>query len=99
MDKWFTYILYSKKINKYYVGVTEDLNLRLQRHNMGWGRFSKAGIPWEIVYYETYFSKSDALKREREIKNKKSRKFIETLILNAGGRPDLSGSLVGPAQS
>ena len=96
MDKWFTYILYSKKINKYYIGVTEDLTWRLERHNMGWGRFSKTGIPWEIVYYETYSSKSEALKREREIKNKKSRKYIEEIIKNAGGRPDLSGSLACP---
>uniref|UniRef100_A0A832DG00 GIY-YIG nuclease family protein n=1 Tax=Ignavibacterium album TaxID=591197 RepID=A0A832DG00_9BACT len=88
MKRWYTYILYSTKINKYYVGVTEDLNWRLERHNMGWGKYTKSGIPWEIVYYETYNTKSEALKREREIKNKKSRKYIEALIQNAGGRPE-----------
>uniref|UniRef100_A0A7V2ZJ94 GIY-YIG domain-containing protein n=1 Tax=Ignavibacterium album TaxID=591197 RepID=A0A7V2ZJ94_9BACT len=39
-----TYILYSEKIDKYYVGVTEDLILRLERHNEGWGKFTKTGI-------------------------------------------------------
>ncbi|MEO0160389.1 MAG: GIY-YIG nuclease family protein, partial [candidate division WOR-3 bacterium] len=86
---WFTYILYSKKINKYYTGITEDdLDWRLERHNQGWGRYTKNGIPWELVYYETYQTKQEALKREREIKSKKSRKYIEELIRHAGGRPE-----------
>jgi putative endonuclease len=87
MEKWFTYILYSEKMDRYYVGSTKDLKWRLERHNMGWGRFTKSGIPWRIVYYEKFDAKTAALKREREIKNKKSSKYIEKLI-NAGGRPD-----------
>ena len=88
MERWITYILYSEKIDKYYVGVTEDLSLRLERHNMGWGKFTRKGIPWKIVYYEEHGSKTEAIKREREIKKKKSRKYIEEIIRNAGGRPD-----------
>ena len=87
MVKWFTYILYSSKINKYYVGVTDNLKWRLDRHNLGWGKYTKNGIPWELVYQESLISKFEALKREKEIKNKKSRKYIESLI-NAGGRPE-----------
>ena len=85
---YFTYILYSKSINKYYVGSTQDLELRLERHNSCWGRFSSRGIPWVLVYHESFFSKSEAIKREIEIKKKKSRKYIEDLICHAGGRPD-----------
>jgi predicted GIY-YIG superfamily endonuclease len=40
-----------------------------------------------MVYYEVYDTKSEALKREREIKKKKSRLYIERLIL-AGSRPE-----------
>jgi len=80
MEEWFVYIIYSEKINKYYVGVTDDLDWRLERHNMGWGKYTKRGIPWRLVYYETYETKSDALKREKEIKQKKSRTYIENLI-------------------
>ena len=87
MKGWFTYILYSKKIDRYYVGSTNDLGWRLERHNMGWGRYTKSGIPWEIVYSEKFGTKSIALKREKEIKGKKSRKYIEKLI-SAGGRPE-----------
>ncbi len=88
MKEWFAYILYSTKIDKYYVGSTDDLEWRLEGHNMGWGRFTQRGIPWKTVYCETFDNKSEALKREREIKHKKSRKYIEDLILHAGSRPD-----------
>jgi putative endonuclease len=85
---WFVYILYSNKLDRYYTGSTDDLEWRLERHNSGWGRFTKKGIPWKLVYNEEYTTKSAALKREREIKKKKSRKYIEELISHAGGRPD-----------
>ncbi len=85
---FFTYILYSPSINKYYIGITENLEWRLERHNMGWGKFTSKGTPWTLVYFETFDTKNEALKREKEIKRKKSRKFIEDLIDHAGGRPD-----------
>lgn len=77
---WKVYILYSEKIDRYYTGVTDNLKWRLERHNQGWGRYTKRGIPWQIVYSENYDNKSDALRREREIKQKKSRQYIEDLI-------------------
>lgn len=87
MDEWYTYIIYSSKIDKYYVGSTRDLEWRLERHNLGWGKYTKRGIPWKIVYFEKFKIKSEALKREKEIKKMKSRSYVEKLI-NAGGRPD-----------
>ena len=87
MVGWFTYILYSRKIDRYYVESTNDLKWRLERHNMGWGKFTKRGIPWKLVYSERFNTKAEALKREREIKKRKSRKYTEKLI-NAGGRPE-----------
>ena len=85
---WFIYILYSNKLDRYYTGSTDDLEWRLERHNSGWGRYTKKGIPWKLVYNEEYFTKTEALKREREIKKMKSRKYIEELISHSGGRPD-----------
>jgi putative endonuclease len=79
---WYTYIIYSEKLDRYYIGYTDNLSWRLERHNQGWSRFTKGGIPWELVYFEKYQTKQEALKREREIKSKKSRKYIENLILS-----------------
>ena len=79
---WFCYIIYSKTIDKYHVGYTDDLDWRLKRHNQGWGRFTKKGIPWKLVYFEQFATKSRAIRRENEIKQKKSRRYIEGLIHN-----------------
>jgi putative endonuclease len=80
---WFTYIIYSGRIDRYYVGYTDNLPWRLERHNLGWSRFTKGGIPWELVYFEKFASKQDAIRREKEIKRKKNREYIDYLIKNA----------------
>ena len=80
--QYFIYILYSVKIDKYYVGYTTDLDNRLSEHNRGKTSFSKSGMPWIRVYFETFETKSEALKREKYIKSQKSAKFIKALIAN-----------------
>jgi putative endonuclease len=79
-----TYILYSDKLGKYYVGSSIDKDDRLLRHNGGAEKFTSTGIPWRIVYFEEYESILEARRRERAIKRMKSRKYIERLIANNG---------------
>jgi putative endonuclease len=79
------YILYSSKTSKYYIGSTNDIQARLKHHNCGATPSTKSGAPfWVIKYTEIQPDKSSARKRELEIKNKKSRKYIEFLINSAG---------------
>jgi putative endonuclease len=85
MMGYFTYILYSEKCDKYYVGQTESLGKRIEEHNNGkGGAFSSSCMPWKLAYQESSASRLEAIKREKEIKNKKSRKYIEYLISSAG---------------
>jgi len=77
---YYLYILYSKDFDRYYVGHCEDLNIRLARHNGKGVPSTKPYVPWELVYSERYTTRSQASIREKEIKNKKSRKYIEFLI-------------------
>ena len=76
----FMYILYSAKVNKYYVGACIDMERRLYEHNIGHSAFTSTGIPWELKYSEEFGTLQLAKKREMEIKKKKSRVYIETLI-------------------
>ncbi len=78
--KYFVYILFSESIDKYYIGYTLDVNARLIKHNFGGTKSTCKGKPWRIVYTEEYNTKTDAIKREIQIKKKKSRKYIEWLI-------------------
>ena len=77
---YFVYILYSEKTDRYYIGSTSDIDKRLLKHNLGGTASTRPGRPWKIVYTETLDTKTDALKREKDIKKKKSRKYIEWLI-------------------
>ena len=74
------YILYSERLDHYYVGYTNDLERRLSEHNRRKGKYTDRGIPWTLVYTEDYETKSDAEKREAYIKGRKSRLYIESLI-------------------
>ena len=78
---YFTYILYSKKIDRYYIGSTGNLEDRLSRHKQGRSKATKAGAPdWALVFSEQFPSRSEAVVRELFIKRMKSRSFIENLI-------------------
>jgi putative endonuclease len=78
----YFYILYSEKRDRYYYGHSSDVYIRLVRHNEGWSKSTKSGIPWKLVYYEKYSTKSEAIKRELEVKGWKSRKLVVDLIEN-----------------
>ena len=76
-----TYIIYSQSKERYYIGSTGvGVETRVERHNEGWSRSTKAGKPWVIKYIKSFDTKSEALKWENHIKRQKSRNFIERLI-------------------
>jgi putative endonuclease len=77
---YFVYILQSIKDKTYYVGSTQDLDSRLERHNQGRVAYTKPKRPWKLIYSEEHPDRTSAAKREYEIKKHKSREFIETLI-------------------
>ena len=77
---YYLYILYSQKLDKYYIGHTSDLEGRLRRHLSNHKGFTGSQSDWLIVYTEQFTSKELAYQRERQIKKWKSRKMIEKLI-------------------
>jgi putative endonuclease len=79
-EKFFVYILQSKKDFSFYIGQTNDLDARLSKHNDGLSKYSSSKMPWRLVYFEMFETRTEAIKRENEIKSKKSRKYIEVLI-------------------
>lgn len=55
------------------MGHTSDLPERIERHNRDGEKFTSKGQPWNLVYSEKFQTKEEAYKREREIKNWKSK--------------------------
>ena len=73
------YILYSEKINKYYVGSTSDLNERLIRHNKRRSIYTKKGIPWELIKYFDCISRSEAVQLENKIKKRGISRYLQDI--------------------
>jgi len=65
---FFVYVLRSKKDKKLYIGFTNDLRHRIQKHNSGLNKSTKFRRPFELIYYEAYKSEEDAKKREEMLK-------------------------------
>lgn len=81
MNDHQVYILYSAKIDRYYVGGTSDLTNRLVQHNTGYFRdaFTSKGIPWKLFFAIDGLTKSQAYGIEKHIKKMKSTKYIFNL--------------------
>ena len=79
--QFVVYILYSKLIDQYYIGHTQDIRDRLIRHNNSGSKATKKANDWTLAHFECFSDKSLAYKREMEIKKKKSKKYIESLII------------------
>ena len=77
---FYVYVLYSISNDSYYVGETSDIEDRLFRHNNSGSKSTKKAKDWRVVYTECFETRSESVRREREIKAKKSRKYLEYLI-------------------
>lgn len=77
--KHFAYMVRCKD-NTIYSGYAVDPYKRAEVHNSGKGaKYTRARLPVKLVYFEEFFDKKEALKRERELK-KYSRIQKEELI-------------------
>ena len=76
-----TYIIYSSTKDRYYIGSTgRGVETRVERHNDGWTRSTKSGVPWKLKYVRSFETKTEALRWEKHIKGQKSRDYIDELI-------------------
>ena len=76
---FYVYMLKSvnTKITKTYVGYTNNLNLRLKKHNSGKGAKSTRGYIWKIIYKKKFYDKISAMKFEYKLKkDKKLRNYL-----------------------
>ena len=74
---WFVYLLECID-GTLYCGITNNLEKRIDTHNKGKGaKYTKSRLPVKIFYFESLENKSDALKREYQLKKLKRKEKIE----------------------
>ena len=59
------YILESQRNGKYYIGSSQDINIRLEQHNSGRVKSTRSLRPLRLVYSEKHETRRSALKRGR----------------------------------
>ncbi len=82
MTPAYVYILYSTRIDKFYIGFTTEAPLlRLARHNEDYydDKFTAKGKPWVMHHFIACESEVQARKIESHIKAMKSRKYLNDL--------------------
>lgn len=79
---FFVYIIYSEKFDVYYKGFTENIEKRLEFHNTDKSKYTSAKGPWKLVYHEEFGTRSEAMKREKQLK-KQNRNYLQWLINGA----------------
>ncbi len=57
---YYTYVLYSEKDQKLYIGYTSDLERRVAEHNGGKNKSTSSRRPLQLIYFEGHLSKEDA---------------------------------------
>ncbi|MCK4664101.1 MAG: GIY-YIG nuclease family protein [Bacteroidales bacterium] len=80
--KYFVYILKSEKNESFYIGQTNNLSQRIDRHNKGFEKYTKKFTPWKLFFSTELDSRAKAITLERKLKNLKSRKKINEWIKN-----------------
>ena len=70
---YYTYMIKSitPGTKKSYVGYTNDINLRLSKHNSNKGAKSTKGYKWLLIYSKKFKSKNEAMSFEYKLKNNK----------------------------
>ena len=75
----FVYILFSESKSKFYIGQTNDIGNRINRHNSGYELSTKYGVPWEIVIFFTLESRSEAMILEKKIKKRGAKRYLQDI--------------------
>ena len=80
MMDYKVYVLYSKTLDKHYVGCTKDIQERLSRHNTGRSKFTSRGMPWVIIKTYTCNTLSEARRLEKTIKGRGISRYLKENI-------------------
>ena len=81
---YYTYVLYSLKSKILYTGYKEDLKQRVNEHNKGiGGKYSNKNKPFNLVFYEAFLAKKDAIRQEKFYKSGYGREVLKEKITDS----------------
>ncbi|MEO0875621.1 MAG: GIY-YIG nuclease family protein [Bacteroidota bacterium] len=78
----YVYVLQSTQHQFRYVGMTNDLETRLQQHNRGSTSSTKFYRPFVVVHTEAFPDRQAARKREKYLKSAAGRRWLSSMLDN-----------------
>jgi len=76
----YVYVLQSYKDCNFYIGITENLEDRVKRHNSGRVQSTRGRAPFKVVFSEEYPDYEEARKREKFFKSGQGRLFLRKFL-------------------
>ncbi len=76
---YFTYAIKSKNKNYIYVGISNNPERRIEQHNLGYNRTTKAYRPFNILLIEKYKDRIDARQREIYLKSGCGKEYLKSI--------------------
>ncbi len=80
----YVYFLWSKKLQKIYIGETTNVKNRVDFHNKGLQRYKKKRIPWQFIAHVPFETKIEAKMEESRLKKCKNRSYYKKYIPEHG---------------
>ncbi|MBI3572841.1 MAG: GIY-YIG nuclease family protein [Candidatus Kerfeldbacteria bacterium] len=77
---YFVYILRSLKHQWFYSGHTDNIPLRKMQHDIGQVQASSPHRPLELIFFEGYENKYDAIRREKYFKTSKGKTTLRWML-------------------
>ena len=77
---FYTYVIQSKKDDRWYTGYTNDLRKRFNQHNNNEVVATKGRGPFELIYYEACKEESDAFAREKYLKSGPGKRYLKNRL-------------------
>ncbi len=80
MAKHYVYVLRSLVDGNLYVGLTNNLPGRLDKHNAGLVGSTRRRAPFELIYWEGCLNRGDAAQREKYLKSAWGKRYLKTRL-------------------
>jgi putative endonuclease len=80
VPKYYLYALRSLSDKQLYVGLTDNLPVRLEEHNAGRVVSTKRRVPFELLYWEGCLNRSDAAQREKYLKTAWGKRYLKNRL-------------------
>ena len=78
---FFAYVVRSVSTGYLYKGHCQNLEERLKQHNSGVTESIKTYIPFELVYFESFETREEAIIREKYFKSAAGRRFLKSKLV------------------